>query len=84
MVLDAQTPEKLMLLLRGLIEKLWPEVHAASELMWWENQVRRKKQPKMPSGRYLARRGVVHWACLGGQRCSSRSILRITLFTKRN
>ena len=34
-------------------EKPWSEACAVAELRWWEDQVRRKKEPKMPSRRTL-------------------------------
>jgi hypothetical protein len=37
-------------------EKPWTEVCAIAELRWWEDQVRRGQQPKMPSRRSLEER----------------------------
>ena len=37
-------------------EKPWSEDCAVAELRWWEDQVRRGEEPKMPSRRFLEER----------------------------
>jgi hypothetical protein len=39
--------------LRDTIPKPWPEMFAVVEVRWWENQVRRGYQSRLPSRREL-------------------------------